>query len=375
MIIFILMNNSNNIDKIKQFLIDYNIIYEYIEEITSIKYTTINNIQKEIVLLTPIFSFEDHNKNKVEIRYIESKNFRLDYHKRWGDDFWGIPRKYFAEISQKKQKENIRVIWIKDYEMNEHADVLGPDNILRKNYHRKWEVLKSYILTSAGKVQNRIYARDCEVRVVTTTGPKNEATPFLETYCFYGNRNASVTLGLYLKKDKGTFKKDTLLFLTSFGLNFYGNKNKNDENVTTEVIRVGTICNTQVIGGASKILKHFILNYPNITVNRKGIKVDIPVNKIVFYVDADHNDGRSMKSVGYTFESWDPTGGFHNFSINDINIPGLKVSGGNVFHRKPLLHKEIMQLMQNGDVISIGHAGTIVYSIDRQEYIKNNIKQ
>ena len=86
---------------------------------------------------------------------------------------------------------------------------------------------------------------------------KGDLFSWFVIYCFHD-----------LKKDKAGLKKGTLLFLSSFGMNFYGNK-KHFEDPYIEVIRVGTICNLQVIGGATKILKHFLVNYPTIEIVRE----------------------------------------------------------------------------------------------------------
>jgi hypothetical protein len=154
--------------------------------------------------------------------------------------------------------------------------------------------------------------------------------------------------------------------MTTFGMNFYGNKGKAEPNI--EVIRVATITETQVIGGASKVLKYFFENYP--TIKLDGQKIDIPVNRVVFYVDACHNSANSMDTLGYKFVSWDSTGGFHNFAAKEINIPELKVQEGRVFQRKPMIHKKIMELMGSGHIVSIGTAGTIVYELYRDEVMK-----
>ena len=316
-----------------------------------------------------MFVINTEKYGTTEIRYINSISHKIGYQKRWGDDFIGIPQGYFSKLSQSKKEKGIRTIFIKDYEMLEHKDIKDFDGTIIKNYRRKWQVLKSYICTAAGQIHTRIYARDCEVREVPSHAPNNQAKPFMEKYCFYGNRGATLTLGLYLKKDKAGLKKGTLLFLSSFGMNFYGNK-KHFEDPYIEVIRVGTICNLQVIGGATKILKHFLVNYPTIEIVREKEKINISVNKLIYYVDADHNDGRSMAASGYIFESWADAGGFHNIATCDIDIPHLKVSAGENFQRKPMIHKTIMQLMQEKKIVSVGHAGTIVYYINRDEWLK-----
>ena len=126
-----------------------------------------------------------------------------------------------------------------------------------------------------------------------------------------------------------------------------------------EVIRVGTKLFCQVIGGASKLLKYFLINYPTLTFSKRVVEV----NKIVFIVDADHNDGRSLETLGFKFVSHKGAG-FMN----------VDTETGEVFHRKPMEHKKIMEKMAAGKIYSVANAGSIIYMIERNVYLENNIK-
>ena len=122
-----------------------------------------------------------------------------------------------------------------------------------------------------------------------------------------------------------------------------------------EIIRVATKPSTQVIGGASKLLSYFLVNYPTLTVNKKIIEV----YKIVFIVDADHNDAKSLDSIGFKFVSHEG----HGFMNVDTTT-------GEVFHRKPMEHKQIMEKMSKGLIYSVANAGSIIYMIDRNDYLE-----
>lgn len=299
------------------------------------------------------------NNNSIQLRYVNTLSHLMDYSKRFG--IIGLPHNYFINISKENHKNNIRTIWIKDFEINENSTIVDIDGNVLENYHRKWEVLKGYVLTAVGKIKNRIYARDCEVREVSNS----ELRPFLNTNCFYGYRSANKNLGLYLKKDKNGLKKGTLVFVYTFGYNFYGNKNRQD-NPFIEIIRVSTLIGTQVIGGASKLLKHFLLEYPVLKINNR----DIEVKELKFYVDADHNSGKSLETLGFTFESWDGYGFMNMWTCDYDDNQGLKGSVNEIFHRKPMFHKKIMELMKEHKIVSIANAGTIVYSLDKENYLK-----
>ena len=285
------------------------------------------------------------NDNLLELRYVDSENHKMDYEKRFG--IKGIPHNYFIKITKDNKENGIRTIWIKDWEVEETNTFVGPDGKVVENYRRKWNVLQSYIKTATGKVVNRVFARDCEVRELTT----KELRPFLEENCFYGFRSANTNLGLYLKKDKNGISKDTLLMIYTFGHPFFG-KGLYD----VEVIRVGTKVDHQVIGGASKLLSHFLINYPVLSIANKTVEV----NKIVFIVDADHNDAKSLETLGFKFVSHEGNG--------FMNVDAIT---GEVSHRQPMKHKIIMERMAKGEMYSVANAGSIIYTIDRTEYLNN----
>lgn len=315
-----------------------------------------------------IFGLYYLDNKSVEVRYINSFYYPMDNSKRFGDKCKGVVHDYFYRISYDKahdKNNSVRVIWIFDFEMEQvnpptPAEEASSDY---KPYHRQWEVIKNTLRTCTGHIHYRFYARDCEIKEV----PNTVLRPFLETNCFYGYRAANKNLGLYLKKDKNGLKAGTLLMVFTFGYNFYGNKKRTDDPFI-EIIRVSTLIGCQVIGGMSKCLKHFCMEYPTLTIGGKDIKV----NELRFYCDNSHNDGRGMQSGGLNFEfvSWDSFG-FMNRWVEDYCSPDGKLKGkaGEIFQRKPMFHKLIMQLIGEGKIVSIANAGTGVYRITRKEYL------
>lgn len=303
------------------------------------------------------------NDKTTQIRYVDSYYHPMDNSKRFGESHKGIPHNYFIDISHENYHNGIRTIWIFDFEMEMVVPEFTYDGELFKEYRRQWEVIKNTIRTACGKIHYRFYARDCEARVISNT----EARPFLQHNCFYGYRSASVTVGLFLKKDKLGFKKGTMLFLYSFGANFYGNK-KHQEDPKVEVIRASTKIECQVIGGISKCIKYFCENYPTMQVGGR----DINVNKIVFYVDASHNDSRGMtnSNSSFKFVSWDGCGFMNMFTEDFDDGQGLKGKKHEVFMRRPMFHKQIMKAIGEKKIISIANAGTIVFEMSRNEFME-----
>jgi hypothetical protein len=267
--------------------------------------------------------YGDDDKRSYEIEYVPSLKYPIAYPKF---NIEGVDKNYFFDKSYKAEHEdNSFKLWIKDFEW--------------KN-PRQREVLKSYILHAANKTPNRWYARDCEVK---TVDPKTGRQFELDN-CFYGKKGASLSLGLYSKKEKNGVPKGSLIMIYTFGKNFFGK----DENLI-EIIRVGTLKYSHVVGGSSKLLKHFIRNYKTIKIGKNDVKV----GKLKFYSDYDHNIGGSMDELGFEFVNYSK-GGFLNYWIEEDVVK----------QREPMRHKWVMEQMKEGKCFAIPNAGVKTYVLD-----------
>lgn len=136
-------------------------------------------------------------------------------------------------------------------------------------YEYEWESMKPKIeqllRIRAGKVENRIYARQCEVRRITN----REARPFNEQTHLQGHRNAKVTYGL--------FYNDVLVQLMSFSPKKDG----------WEIIRGCPGSNNIVVGGVSRLFKHFVS--------------DFHPSWVFSYCDYNKFSGRSYEELGMEF--------------------------------------------------------------------------
>lgn len=297
-------NDIKNLDEIKSFLDDNKIDYS----------TEYDNFCLH-------FGNPD-GKRSYEICYVPSINYPISYPK-YGIS--GVDMDYFFKQSYiTEHEQNSFKCWVKDFEWNDD---------------RKREVLKSYFLYEAGKIANKFYARECEVREV----PPTIARKFESENCFYGKRGASLSLGLYTKNDKNNIPAGTLIMLYTFGKNFFGKDN------SIEVLRVGTLKFASVTGGASKLLNHFLKNYKVLRIGSK----DVPVTKLKFYSDYDHNIGNSMDSLGFEFVSYSK-GGFMNYWLET----------GEIKSREPARHKWVMEQMAAGKVLAIPNAGVKTFVMD-----------
>jgi hypothetical protein len=307
-------NDIKNLEEIKTFLEDNGVEYS----------TEYGNFC--------LFYDAGPEKRRYEIEYVPSLDFAIEYPK-YGIE--GVNKDYFYNKSKEAEDNNSFKLWIKDFEWNDP---------------RKKSVLQSQILHVYGVTPNKFYARDCIIKEVGT----KEGRAFEAENCFYGKRGASLSLGLYAKKDKNGVKKGTLLMLYTFGRNFFGKT-----NVMIEVLRVGTLKFYYVMGGASKLLKHFIKNYKTIEIGKHTVNVET----LKFYSDYDHNIGNSMDVLGFEFVNYSK-GGFMNYWIETGQVKG----------REPMRHKWVMEQIRLGKCFSIPNAGVKTFLLDVKKYREEGLK-
>ena len=140
----------------------------------------------------------------------------------WHVEQQGKNRMYHLEKTEKCESKGIQLLHIFSNEWEDKRDI--------------WE---SVIKVKAGHVDHKIGARKTEVRIVQT----EEATRFCIANHLQGAIGASVKLGLYYSGE--------LVSLMTFGKSRYNKKFK------WELLRFCSRANTLVMGGASKLLKHF----------------------------------------------------------------------------------------------------------------------
>ena len=105
--------------------------------------------------------------------------------------------------------------------------------------------VKSIILSKLGIYEKRLYARSCSIKEV----PSKECNSFIDKYHLQGKTNSSIRLGLYYN--------DELVSIMTFGK---GRKCLNSR-MCYELYRYCCKEEVQVIGGASKLFKHFLKEY------------------------------------------------------------------------------------------------------------------
>jgi hypothetical protein len=129
------------------------------------------------------------------------------------------------------------------------------------------DIVKSMIKNKIGLTQNKIYARKCKVKEVNI----KDSREFLDYNHIQGSVGSTIKLGLYYN--------DTLVSLMCFTLKKMNNN--------YDLVRFCNKINTNIIGGASKLLKYFI-NVYNPT-------------EIISFSDLRWSDGGLYETLGFSF--------------------------------------------------------------------------
>lgn len=104
------------------------------------------------------------------------------------------------------------------------------------------------------------------------------------------------------------------------------------------------------MGGSSKCLSYFLKKYAP---SYKG-------NKLVFYVDKIHQDGKSLNGFKYVHH-YD---GVMNYWVKENFDGSLYGEVGTAFGRNPSRNKEIKKLEKDGYIVSVPTVGVDVYEME-----------
>ena len=210
------------------------------------------------------------------------------------------------------EKAGIRLIHIWDYEW---AD------------EKKQKVLKNIILGALGMLPERYYARNTICKHYERGCARwEELGEFFENNNIQGNRGGSHVFTLEDKDGR-------ILMAYKFGRPSGGKAKKLYEY---EMVRGASAPGVQVVGGASKLWKHFVDT--------------LHPNSAVYYIDYNYFDGRSVEKLGGKFI---------------ISQPGVKnywVDTEKVKNREPARHAEVKKAIADGKVLEMWNAGTKTYA-------------
>lgn len=233
------------------------------------------------------------NKDRIQLEGLEIDLYNDE--KKIGIEFNGTywhslsmlgDKNYHLKKSKLAESKGIRLIHIYEYEWNDP---------------NKRPLIESLLKIAFGCVEEKIYARKCEIKEVSN----QEAKEFNDKNHLQGHRNAQVTYGLYYQ---GQLRQ-----LMSFSKTKY-NKNLKSDN-EWEIIRGCPGSNNIVIGGVSKLFKHFIKQYNP--------------DKIFSYCDFNKFDGKGYEAIGMCFMGY--TGPDMKWILKDRSIVA----------RQPSRHSEL----------------------------------
>ena len=166
-------------------------------------------------------------------------------------------KNYHIDKTNECNKEGIRLI-----------------HIFEDEWDNKKDIVKSRIKNLLGLTDNRIYGRKCIIKKV----PTKIKTKFLNENHIQGTVGSKINYGLYYG--------DELVSIMTFGK---GRNVMNGSNYEWELLRFCNKINHSVIGGASKLLKHFI-------------KENNPIN-IISYADIRWSDGNLYNKLGFDYKN------------------------------------------------------------------------
>jgi very-short-patch-repair endonuclease len=162
---------------------------------------------------------------------------------------------YHLRKTEESKESNINLIHIFEDEIN-----------------NKPNIVSSRLLSIFGKYENTIFARKCKIIPLNS----KDSNDFLDKNHMQGKCGASFRYGLEYNGE--------LISVMTFGELRKNLGNKKEEG-SYELIRFCTKTNTSVIGGASKLLKHFI--------NKNSPK------KIISYCDRRWSNGEFYEKIGF----------------------------------------------------------------------------
>ena len=215
-----------------------------------------------------LFNFIEENYKSIIIQgySFESNGIQIDIYLpelNLGFEFNGL----YWHSSSKKDK-NYHLTKTKYYQDRGIRII----HIWEDDWDYEQDIVKSQILNLLGKSLVKIYARKCIIKELEST------TDFLNSNHIQGVDKSNIKLGL--------FYNDELVSVMTFN-RLEGRKKMEDGGYNLS--RFCNKINTNVIGGASKLLNYFIKNYG--------------VTRIVSYADRDWSVGNLYITLGFNLVS------------------------------------------------------------------------
>ena len=202
------------------------------------------------------------NGKEIDI-LIPSKNLAIECNGLYWHSELFKDKYYHQEKTKQLSDKNIQLIhlWEDDFK------------------YRK-DIVVSLLKSKLGLIDNKIYARKCNIKNVS---PK-DAKLFLTDNHIQGYVNSSIRYGLYYNEE--------LVAVMTFG-KLRKCLGQTSQSGVYEMYRYATLKNTNIVGGASKLLNYFHLNNPEI-------------NKLISYAKLDYSNGNLYDKLGFNVDKMTP---------------------------------------------------------------------
>lgn len=278
-----------------------------------------NMLREFITDLGLSFKPNDRNViNPLELDiYIESKKVSIEYNGLYWHSSKYVNSDYHLKKTELCNDKGIKLI-----------------HIFEDEWVYKRDIVKSRIRNILGLIENKIYARKCEIREVKT----NEKTLFLNNNHIQGAVGSLVNIGCYYNNE--------LVSLMCFSKKRVILKNK-DEDDKYELIRFCNKLDTNVIGGASKLLSYFIKNYKP--------------KEIISYADRRWSTGNLYDKLGFKFDNYSKPNFY--YVINDTREHRIKYQKHKLIQKGFDKDKTEDEIMSENGIYRIYDCGTIRYSL------------
>lgn len=208
-------------------------------------------------------------------------------------------------------------------------------HVFEDEWTEKKPIVLSMLNNIFGKTKRKIYARQCEIRNVKP----DEKNSFLEENHLQGKCPSTYAYGLYHDGE--------LVSLMTFGKLRQQKRFNEDYDTSWELLRFCNSLNTTVIGGASRLLKHFI------TV--------VKPSRIVTYADKRWSDGNLYFKLGF-HHKWDSKPNYH-YVINGRREPRFKYRKGELIKQGFDNTKSEHEIMMERKIYRIYDCGSIVFEM------------
>jgi hypothetical protein len=265
----------------------------------------------------PIQSYRIENK-EIDI-YIPDLNLGIEFNGTyWHSHLFKSPKYHFNKTEFFK-KHNINIIHIWEHQWTNPI---------------KQDILKSMLVNKLQQTPNKIYARKCVVKYIDS----KIYSEFCMNNHIQGKSPSSIKLGLFYNSELVACMGFSLL-----RVNLGNTKSSNKY----ELVRYCSLKNTNIIGGASKMLKYFENQYNPL--------------QILSYADRDYSQGNLYESLGFEFE------GITNISYNYYNPKTHSLKNRYNFRKSELIKKGYpselteFQITHSMGLYRIYNSGTLKY--------------